>query len=145
MLIIMRLLICFLLLFTVRGCAQSEVKSIVYDASSRGFFYHIELSENEISIRDIREDEKGMVAPLKSEQWDQIMGIINNLKIDSWESIEAPSQKSHVDAAAIATLMLKDSDGDTIGETRFDHGNPPEVLEPLVNTILLLAETVEKQ
>ncbi|WP_340064361.1 hypothetical protein [Ascidiimonas aurantiaca] len=141
----MKMLFCFLFLISMRGCAQSDVKSIVYNASSRGFYYNIELSENEIGVRNIRGAEKALTAPLKSEQWDQIVALINNLKIDSWETIEAPSQKSHVDAAAIATFMLKDGKGEIIGETRFDHGNPPEVLKPLVNTILLLAETVEKQ
>ncbi|XLS29383.1 hypothetical protein ACJD0Z_00845 [Flavobacteriaceae bacterium M23B6Z8] len=140
----MKLLLIFLTLLSYKGCAQTENTEITYNAASRGFYYNVVVNKDNITVQKTRGSEKGMKMEVDKAKWEEISGMLKSIEIAEMENLKSDSSKSQVDAAAIANLQVK-LDDENVHTATFDHGNPPEELKALVNAILSLAETVEKQ
>lgn len=140
----MKFLLLLLTLISYKGCAQTDNAVITYNAATRGFYYNVVVNNDNITVKKTRGTEKGMEMKVAEAKWEEISKILEAIEIAEMENLKSDNSKSQVDAAAIATLQVKLEDGKTHTAT-FDHGNPPKELKPLVNAILSLAETVEKQ
>jgi heat shock protein HslJ len=138
----MKFLIVLLTLISFKSCAQTDDAVITYHAETRGFYYHVVVNKNNMTVQKNRGAEKGQELKMVPAKWEEIKEILEKIDVSQMENLKSDSTKSHVDAAALATLEVK-LDEDNIHSTTFDHGNPPKVLESLVNTILSLSETVE--
>jgi len=56
----------------------------------------------------------------------------------------APSQGRALDRAAIASLKVKFSE-EAYESVPFNHGNPPTAIKAIIDKVLLLAESVDRQ
>lgn len=140
----MKLIFIIFTLISLKSCAQTENAVITYDAETRGFYYHVVLNKENLMVQKTRTAQTGTEIKLTEAQWDEIEGMLKKIDVSQMENLKADSSKSMVDAAAMATLKVK-LPNENIHSCSFDHGNPPKELEQLVNTILTLSETVEKQ
>ncbi len=113
-----------------------------YEAFSRGFFLHIEVNEKYIKTSKDRSLKKIKTKKCLNKDWEHLLAITKTIAIKSIGQLEAPDNKRHIDAAAIAHLNII-SQGQKYHSANFDHGNPPKEIKQLVNTILSLAESIE--
>lgn len=144
--------IIFLLLISARGCSQDtktvtkekvENKPVVeYEATSRGFFQKVRVTQDSISVANNRNSMH--TVPSTVSQWNKIIKALNDFEIQNISTLTPPTERRAVDAAAHAVLRIKT--GDTLYTSpTFDHGNPPAEIESLVKAILTLSKTVEKE
>lgn len=137
--------ILILLTFVVsaQGCAQQKITQIEYQAISRGFYYKASVNADHINLQPSRNAKEISVVCAKKD-WKALQKECNNINLSTIENLKAPSDKFTYDGAASAHITV------TVGKKQyisnnFDHGNPPKEIAPLVNLILSLAESVEKQ
>ncbi|MEB8346365.1 hypothetical protein OO010_09925 [Flavobacteriaceae bacterium KMM 6898] len=137
-----------LLVFTLPmiGCAQrtadvSQIKSIAYTASTRGFYLNIEINEENIYVERSREGDKAIGRPFSDEEWKHLITLISEFDIRKLDKMASPSQKSQVDAAAIANLEVETENH--LYSCSFDHSTPPQPLKRLMEYMLTLSESVE--
>ena len=130
----MKLLSVFIFsLLALNNCDSQSLEDLTlnYNAETRGSSITLDATSSEIQYSDVDGDKK---ISLSREQWDEIIGLVSEIDIDTIENLKAPSEGSHTDRALVATLRI------TIGEetyesNNFDHGNPPVVLKKLIDKL----------
>ena len=139
----MKILYGLLLILVAGGCPQEDIAlaSVSYEAVSRGFYYKSQLVEDEILVQRGRKTDKEKYS-CKASHWKQLKKLVAEIDPELITELEAPSAKSHYDGAAIASITVE-VNGKTYQSNSFDHGDPPEVLKPLVDYVLKLSETVD--
>ncbi|MEJ1221580.1 hypothetical protein [Sediminicola sp. 1XM1-17] len=139
-------LILLAMVLPTMGCAQrtadiSKIKSVNYNAGTRGFYINIEINEENIIVERSREGDNSINKPFTDEKWQRIVTLISEFDVRKLNSMASPSTKSQVDAAAIAHLEIET--GNHRYSCSFDHGNPPQPLKRLVAYMLTLSESIE--
>lgn len=134
------------LVLPIVGCSQrtadiSQIKSVNYNAGTRGFYVNIEINEENIIVERSREGDNTISKPLSDEKWQRIVTLISEFDVRKLNAMASPSNKSEVDAAAIANLEVET--GNHMYSCSFDHGNPPQPLKRLVEYMLTLSESIE--
>lgn len=136
------LLLCYVSL----GCAQQKqiadpIQEIKYSAASRGFHFEVRVRKNQIMVAK----DNGLSAledALPASIWNELKGMAEGLNLEGLDRLEAPSNASATDRAAIAFVEIR-TNQKTYQSSSFDHGHPPKALEALVKKIVQLPETVE--
>lgn len=136
----------FILVLPMMGCAQrtadiSQLKSINYTASTRGFYLNIEINEDNISVERSRDTDTSISKELSDEKWQHLVALISEFDVRKLDKMASPSKKSQVDAAALANLEVETENH--LYSCSFDHGNPPEPLKRLMEYMLTLSESIE--
>lgn len=139
-------IILLILVLPTMGCAQrtadiSQLKSINYNASTRGFYLNIEINEENIIVERNRDSDTSISKQLSDEKWQQLVTLISEFDVRKLDKMASPSKKSEVDAAAIANLEVETENH--LYSCSFDHGNPPEPLKRLMEYMLTLSESIE--
>jgi len=123
---------------------QDEKMTLIYTAQTRGTYQNVSISKSAVSISNSRNENERKTVACSYSDWKEIMDLVSKLNIESLPELKAPSVESHRDAALAATLTLK-QDGREISTPRFDHGNPPKEIKALVNKVLSIRQSIEKQ
>ena len=97
-----------------------------------------------ISVSNSRNRDAAKTYTCSKQDWDEIATLLSKIDVTKINNLKAPSTKSYSDAAMAATLKLT-MDGKEISTPSFDHGNPPDEIEALVNKLLSLKQNAEKQ
>jgi len=134
----------FFSLFMVKGCSKEEKKDlanaeIVYTASSRGYYQKIIVHNQEIIISKVRfEESQGVTSKISEANWNELISLLQTVKLDSLSTYKVPTQRRFYDGAPIANLKVtyKEKEYQT---SDFDHGTPPLEIEYFVKKLLLLA------
>ncbi len=121
---------------------EYALKTITYQASSRGFFLEITIDKDVIKKATDRNANAIASRKCSKKDWNTIRSLIYKTPIETIDKLTAPTEKRHLDGAAHAQLKVISKDTVFTSNT-FDHGNPPEEIKLLVNTILSLAESIE--
>lgn len=121
--------------------SQEGIQKVIYEASARGFFYRIEITNVEITVQKDRYNSNPSKRPIKEAEWKSLLRDIN-FNLDNLSVMETSVVESTTDRAAIAELSIL-TNKETHTSSTFDHGSPPDKLKPLIAKILALAETVE--
>lgn len=122
---------------------KPTIAEISYQEHSRGFYKMITVDTTTIATSKVRNQDPATTSCSKK-QWSRISALINLLELQKIHSLEAPTKKHQFDGAPHAQLQIKTADT-TYTSCPFDGGTPPAALKALVNQILSLGETVEKQ
>lgn len=118
--------------------------TIEYEATSRGFYLATIVTQEIIKTTNDRTRKETASKACSREAWERIENLLKTIEIKNMDTLEAPSGKRLFDGAAHAQLKIITKD--TIyTSASFDHGVPPKEIEPLVNHILSLSESVEKE
>ncbi|NND16673.1 MAG: hypothetical protein HKN89_10175 [Eudoraea sp.] len=137
-----------LCLVVLKDCSQKDknimdITEIKYTASTRGYFYQVKVMPTIMQIRMDRSLKDGQVFPIEIEEWDALLGLIEDIELKKLHNMEAATSWQETDRAAIAGLAVMTIDR-KFESPVFDHGNPPEEIKSLVNALLELAEmTIE--
>ena len=75
-------------------------------------------------------------------EWSIIQSELERINLKKMKELKAPSNKKNFDGALHARVIVV-FPSQTFTSVNFDHGNPPEQIAPLVNTMLSLAESIE--
>ena len=119
---------------------QSNVPTIYYDASTRGFFLAIKV-ENQVLYSTKDRDFKAYSheVQISDADWAAISELAKAVDLDKVKDLKWPTEKRHYDGAAHANITFE-SKGVKYPANGFDHGFPPAEVEKLVNIITKLAE-----
>lgn len=128
------------------GCSQrtadiSQLKSINYTASTRGFYLNIEIIEDNITVERSRDSDASISKELSDEKWEHLIALMSEFDVRKLDKMASPSKKSQVDAAVLANLEVETENH--LYSCYFDHGNPPEPLKRLMEYMLTLSESIE--
>ncbi|MES2863273.1 MAG: hypothetical protein V4666_04085 [Bacteroidota bacterium] len=119
---------------------QSNVPTIYYEASTRGFFTAIKV-ENRILYttkeRDFKEYSNKI--EISDADWAVISELATAVDLEKVKDLKWPTEKRHYDGAAHANIIFEYK-GVKYPANGFDHGFPPVEIEKLVNKITKLAE-----
>ena len=118
--------------------------TVKYQALSRNSFDFITISKSNILISKDRDLLKIDTYPIEAKDWEAIHTLIKAIDAESMHTIKPPSTKHQYDGAPHATLALIIGDVEYMTPT-FDHGNPPQEIETLVNKVLSIKENTVKQ
>lgn len=122
---------------------SASTLSFEYEAATRGSYKKVVVTQDSIvTIKD--RDMKDVVSkPITKGEWNKLAVVAESVNLDGLNSLKAPSNKNHADAALAANLKVI-KDGKTYGSTTFDHGNPPAEIAPLVNKIISMSDLKTK-
>ncbi|RDI08036.1 hypothetical protein [Flavobacterium sp. AG291] len=146
-----------LVLFTIMlaaGCSSKKTAvandeksasalSFEYEAITRGAYNKVVVTKDSIvTIKD--RDMKNVVSkPTSKGDWDKLTAAAANVNLDGLNSLKAPSNKNHADAALAANVKVI-KEGKEYRSTTFDHGNPPAEIASLVNKIVSISDLNKK-
>lgn len=125
------------------GCASSALKNqekdvaIHYKAVTRGRSVEVTVNKDSVLASDSRAGLKASTA-INKQDWEKILQLLNKVKLDGMQGLEAPSSKRMYDGALSAALEVTVKDK-AYRSNGFDHGNPPAEIAPLVAELLNLA------
>ena len=122
---------------------QDEM-TIIYVASTRGFYEKTWITKNSISFTTDRSLKNVMAFKCKEEDWNTLLTLLNEINLKELPELEAPSKNYQVDGAAMANLSIE-LNTETIQTQIFDHGNPPKAIFKLVNKVLSMKEMMAEQ
>lgn len=142
------LIILALALFSNKACTQQnqqmpEPSSISYQASTRGSHYKCTLNKGTITVTSQGIGNSESTIDVKKSDWEKILQLLDGIDLDGIKNIQAPSEGSKVDRAAIATLKVVIG-GKVYESASFDDGYPPAELKPLIDNMMRLAEAAKK-
>lgn len=123
--------------------SPQEAVEIRYEATTRGFYEMIWISNGNLSLTNDRNHETKATYAIADKDRDELTGLLSKVDVEALPSLEAPTSKRHHDGAAFATLTVV-RDGIETQTDNFDHGHPPKAIEELVSKILSLAEGNKK-
>lgn len=121
---------------------QHEVQYIIYEASTRGSFFQVKINKELIQKTKDRSLQKITSKKCSKEEWGSFLSAIHKIQLEKINTLTVPSDKRASDAALHAKLKII-TKTNTYTSVGFDHGNPPEEIKQLVNTILSLSESIE--
>ncbi|MDH3698120.1 MAG: hypothetical protein OER83_05600 [Flavobacteriaceae bacterium] len=143
------IMLAVLSLAVLKGCSNKDsnimdITEIKYTASTRGYFYQVMAMPTMLQITMDRTSESGQLYAIEIEEWDTLLGLIEDIELKKLDNIEPATTWQEVDRAPIAGLVVKTLEK-KFESPNFDHGNPPAEIRPLVDALLELAErTIEK-
>ena len=123
---------------------EQSKTTITYTASTRGFFELITISQDSMLVTNDRSLNKKITSSCSEKDWNHLLNLIQEVDLASFPSLEAPSKANQYDGAAMATLEITFNDK-TYKTNIFDHGNPPESIELIVNKVLSVKKMTEKK
>ena len=121
---------------------KEEVLSITYEALSRGAFYQVKIDKQLIEKFNDRSLKNSETKKCSQKEWLKIQSELEKINLEKMKELKVPSNKKSFDGAMHAKLIVV-FPSQTFTSVNFDHGNPPEQIVPLVNTMLSLAESIE--
>lgn len=142
---ILILLACCLLLST--QCASKKSARIealandtiefVYKKHTRGFYreYHVR-KNNIITYLDYNKttSESKKTIPL---DWVTCLNLLTPLDLEGISTLQPPSDLRATDRVLHAEVIITINDN-TFRSSNFDHGNPPEIIKPLVDHLIYM-------
>lgn len=142
----MKILYLLFFLVPLKQCNTVQIKNqdtaiIEYEAHSRGYYQHIVITKNQISISKQR-TQSAIVKKSNEDTWKTFTDILKKIDIENIQNLKAPSENRFFDGAAIANLKIT-IDGKTYETPSFDHGNPPKEIAQLVKEMLSISENIE--
>lgn len=123
--------------------ATQAYTKIWYEATTRGFYEKIWVTQDSITVTNDRNHMTSMNYPTPAEDWNELMTLLKNVDVASMPDLEAPTTLRHHDGAAFATLAVFQNETETQSNS-FDHGHPPKAIEAVVNKVLSMKEKHEK-
>jgi hypothetical protein len=111
-----------------------ETAKLEYTANSRGLYKNIVVLNRSLLVKNSR-DAKPVSNSLTDAQWESLLKEFQKVELEEIPNLKAPTQKRFHDGAAMADLKITYK-GKIYESQTFDHGNPPEKIKNLVNTIL---------
>ena len=121
--------------------ATNNLVEIEYSSLSRGASKLIKVNNYGISIISSRQP-KPISKIYNKGEWSKLLELVNDINLDSLSSLEPPSKNHQFDGASMAHLKIIFKNKVYKTQT-FDHGNPNDLLKPLVKEILSLAKNIE--
>ena len=123
--------------------AMQEDTTIVYEATTRGFYEKIWIDKDSISVTNDRNEAEISRFPTPKSDWDELIHILSEIDVTNLPNLKAPTSTREYDGAAIATLSVKQNEQETKSNS-FDHGHPPKAIEALVNKVLSMGKVGKK-
>ena len=123
--------------------AEDDI-TIIYEATSRGFFEEIQVSKTSLRTTSDRNKKQYTTSDTNPEDWKEILSLLAKIDAEKIKTLEAPSSKRLHDGAAHAVLKIKYKDNE-VSSNSFDHGNPPKELAALLTKIQAMVKAVDKQ
>jgi len=118
--------------------------SINYKYSSRNSFDYILISKDQILISKDESLINNETFQIETKDWDAINELVETVDLETLYKLTPPSTKHQYDGAPHANLSITVGDQMYMTKT-FDHGNPPQAIEDLVNKVLSVKEKLAKQ
>ena len=140
--------IILLSVFLVKSCsnqAQNDIANttLLYTASTRGFFQKIVVINQKATVfRDRNSEKFPEEITISDKDWKEIIGYFEKINLEKLPTLKDPTQKRFYDGAAIANLKIRYQDKN-YETTDFDHEFPPVEIEKLANKIVSLAKQKE--
>lgn len=120
---------------------QEQNISIEYKAFSRGYFMAVSVDENRIKKYNDHTLKEFDSKKCSKKDWTSVLLCLDKITLEKIAELPAPSNKSSLDRKAQAQLKIT-SGKEIYTSANFDHGNPPEELKLLVDTILALTKSM---
>ncbi|WP_178991683.1 META domain-containing protein [Winogradskyella schleiferi] len=118
--------------------------AVKYQTVSRASFDFIMVSKTQLMISEDSSLKTIDKYQMEANDWDAVNALIEAIDVESIQNLTPPSKKHQYDGAALATLAIIVGDVEYMTPA-FDHGNPPEAIEALVNKVLSIKENTLKQ
>lgn len=130
----MKLLFVILLSITATTCKTEPITSVEYWAASRGYYKHIRINAQEITISNTPEHQNPIRSDMNASDWKRVTNLLPHSIVERLQELEPPSTESHTDGALSARFVVN-TDSGRYETMDFDHGNPPETIQEIVTLI----------
>lgn len=124
--------------------AQQNDITITYEASSRGYFEEISVTQETFTLCKDLSREQLDTFKNKSNDWKECLILLKAIDTESLPNLKAPTGMRLYDGAPHATLIIKTSEKE-IRSSSFDHGHPPTEIKALVEKLLSFKKIASKE
>lgn len=125
-----------------KGCSREDQEAmnkakIEYTTMSRGVYERIEIEDKKVAIYSKSKDTKSSEKVMSNDHWKELVALFSTVELEKLNTYKDPTQKRRYDGALIAQLKItyKEKEYQSV---EFDHGNPPEEIQKVVNQMLFL-------
>lgn len=142
------LLVIVISISMLKACSQEtndqDLKTLTYTASTRGYYFQVLIEPTAVSVLSDRDGNNTQKFLLEEEDWQELKRLLKTISLKELNKLVVPSEGRAIDRAAIASLKVKLS-REEFESLPFDHGNPPTAIKEIIDKILQLSESVERQ
>lgn len=122
--------------------AQDEI-SILYEASTRGFYQKVTLNKDQLSLTKIRGGKVSAQQEMSEEDWSAIVQLLDKIDSEKLKKNYINPDDLGRDAVIPAKLQVSYKEN-IVTNVEFGLGNPPEALAALVAKIEAMVNAVDK-
>jgi hypothetical protein len=123
---------------------NTDLVSFEYEAMTRGNFKKVIVTQDSIITIKDREMRDVVKNTISKTDWESMVKALDNVNLETIETIEPPSKKHQYDGALAAYLLVTKTENSYRSST-FDHGAPPAALKPLVDKIIEVSDLPKKK
>lgn len=138
----------FLALVSLKSCAQdfraAALEEVSYTASTRGYLFEVLATPTLLSVRSETGGDEPETRPMSREDWKALTEEVAKLDLKALEYLQTQTEESSRDRVPMAEVSIR-YEGEEFVSPTFDDGTPPKALKSLVNKMLGLAASVERQ
>ena len=121
---------------------EKELQKIIYEATARGRFLYIEITEQQIELYTAVGVAEPIEQPITPKDWKELVTMVQVLELDDPSALVPPTNDRARDAALAAQIKITYTKG-WFGSPTFDHKKPPPALETLVNRVLSMTKGID--
>jgi len=121
---------------------SDNILDITYIIQARGTYKQIKFSKDLILFFGVINNKKHSKKTPKT-LWLEMHNLLNQLNLNELHKIKVTSNEKSRDAALTAYIEISLKNEKTLTSSHFDHGNPPEELEAIVNILLSQSENMD--
>lgn len=116
-----------------------KTDSIIYIATSRGFFEKIVITKDIFKLTNDRTEKEYTEQTLKQEGWNGLIDQLAKVPLENIENFQPTTNYRATDGAAFAHIEIY-CNGDVFQSPDFDHGRPPKEISALVKQLQSLRD-----
>ncbi len=113
-----------------------DFDEIIYEARTRGSSLVLKITSDKLFYKDRNHEKKLKVSKVDKKK---LIKLINNTKLSDMSHFKSVSDHRTSDRAMQAELCIK-VNGQEYKSSVFDHGNPPEELKEIIETMMRLGK-----
>lgn len=121
---------------------SDDILDITYIIQARGTYKQIKFSKDLILFSDAINNKKHSKKTPET-LWLEMHNLLNQLNLNELHKIKVTSNEKSRDAALTAYIEISLKNEKTLTSSYFDHGNPPEELEAIVNILLSQSQNMD--
>ncbi|HIP37097.1 MAG TPA: hypothetical protein EYG85_09615 [Crocinitomix sp.] len=126
------------------SCKTNKYISFTYSVVTRGFKLETVITKETTTITQQGSTSKSKTIKTDKTLWKFLVNETSKIDLNGISTLEAPTNKRHIDAAMFASLTIATKDS-IYRSNSFDAGHPPSTIKTVVDALVKESEKINEK